>query len=64
MQRSARRPRPLIRWVDPARTWKTAAQGNDPDSNGILGEEDDTHINIRIPKASLKRKQSGMAGTV
>lgn len=27
---------------------------------GILGEEDDTHINIRIPKASLKRKNPGL----
>jgi hypothetical protein len=48
----------------PGENLEDAAQGNDPDSNGILGEEDDTHINIRIPKASLKRKQSGMAGTV
>jgi hypothetical protein len=25
-------------------------------------EEDDTHINIRIPKASLKRRQAGLNG--
>lgn len=30
---------------------------------GILGEEDDTHINIRIPKASLKRKAGGVHGS-
>lgn len=30
------------------------------DEAGILGEEDDTHINIRIPKASLKRKAPGL----
>lgn len=29
-------------------------------AEGILGEEDDTHINIRIPKASLKKKNSGL----
>ena len=28
--------------------------------DGILGEEDDTHINIRIPKASLKKKAGGL----
>lgn len=27
---------------------------------GILGDEDDTHINLRIPKASLKKKASGV----
>lgn len=27
---------------------------------GILGDEDDTHINLRIPKASLKKKASGL----
>lgn len=27
---------------------------------GILGDEDDTHINLRIPKASLKKKQGGV----
>lgn len=48
----------------PSENLEEAAQGGDPEGNGILGEEDDTHINIRIPKASLKRKQSGMAGTV
>lgn len=37
-----------------------AAQGHEPSGDGILGEEDDTHINIRIPKASLKRKQHGL----
>jgi hypothetical protein len=39
-----------------------AAQGHEPSGEGILGEEDDTHINIRIPKASLKRKNPGMQG--
>lgn len=29
-------------------------------AEGILGEEDATHINIRIPKASLKKKQGGV----
>jgi len=38
-----------------------AAEGHvHSDGEGILGEEDDTHINIRIPKASLKRKASGL----
>lgn len=41
-----------------------AAEGKQPDGEGILGEEDDTHINIRIPKASLKKKVAGMAGSV
>lgn len=27
---------------------------------GILGDEDDTHINLRIPKASLKKKNPGL----
>lgn len=31
---------------------------------GILGEDDDTHINLKIPKASIRKKVSGMAGTV
>lgn len=39
---------------------ESAAEGHEPDGEGILGEEDDTHINIRIPKASLKRKASGL----
>lgn len=43
---------------------EAAAAGNEPSGEGILGEEDDTHINIRIPKASLKKKQSGMAGSI
>lgn len=43
---------------------EAAAQGHQPSGEGILGEEDDTHINIRIPKSSLKKKQSGMAGSV
>jgi hypothetical protein len=47
-----------------ANSTEEAAAGNEPSGEGILGEEDDTHINIRIPKASLKRKQSGMAGSV
>lgn len=34
----------------------TSGQGE----SGILGEEDDTHINIRIPKASLKKKAGGL----
>lgn len=36
-----------------------AAEGMDDEPEGILGEEDDTHINVRIPKASLKRKTGG-----
>jgi len=47
-----------------ANSSEEAASGNEPNGEGILGEEDDTHINIRIPKASLKKKQSGMAGTI
>jgi hypothetical protein len=47
-----------------ANSSEEAAAGHEPSGEGILGEEDDTHINIRIPKSSLKRKQSGMAGTV
>lgn len=38
-----------------------AAEGHvHSDGEGILGEEDDTHINIRIPKASLKKKNPGL----
>ena len=37
-----------------------AAEGKEPEGEGILGEEDDTHINIRIPKASLKKKNPGL----
>lgn len=43
-----------------ANSSETAAEGEEPSGDGILGEEDDTHINIRIPKASLKRKNSGL----
>jgi hypothetical protein len=39
---------------------EAAAEGHEPSGEGILGEEDDTHINIRIPKASLKKKNSGL----
>ena len=31
-----------------------------PGGEGIIGEEDDTHINVRIPKASLKKKNPGL----
>lgn len=37
-----------------------ASQSAEPEGQaGVLGEEDDTHINLRIPKASLKRKATG-----
>lgn len=39
---------------------EAAAEGHQPSGEGILGEEDDTHINIRIPKASLKKKNPGL----
>lgn len=40
---------------------ENAASESHPEGDaGILGEEDDTHINIRIPKASLKRKNPGL----
>jgi hypothetical protein len=45
---------------DAANSSELAAEGKEPQGDGILGEEDDTHINIRIPKASLKRKASGV----
>lgn len=48
----------------PGNNTEAAAAGEEPSGDGILGEEDDTHINIRIPKASLKKKQSGMAGSI
>lgn len=48
----------------PGQNLEDAAVGHEPDGEGILGEESDTHINISIPKKSLKRKQSGMAGSI
>lgn len=48
----------------PGQNLEDAAIGHEPDGEGILGEESDTHINISIPKKSLKRKQSGMAGSI
>jgi hypothetical protein len=44
--------------------YKLGIAGNNTE-NAALGEEpsfdeDDTHINIRVPKASFKRKQSGL----
>ena len=49
----------------PDENLESAAAGKDPMGEaGIIGEEDDTHINVRIPKASLKKKQSGMAGSI
>ncbi len=47
----------------PGNNTEAAAAGEEPSGEGILGEEDDTHINIRIPKASLKRKASGIQGS-
>jgi hypothetical protein len=47
-----------------ANSTEEAAQGHEPEGDGILGEEDDTHINVRIPKSSIRRKQAGMAGTI
>ena len=43
-----------------ANSSERAAEGEEPEGEGILGEEDDTHINIRIPKASLKKKSPGV----
>lgn len=44
----------------PGNNTEAAAFGKQPSSDGIIGEEDDTHINVRIPKASLKKKQGGV----
>lgn len=41
----------------PGNNTEAAAAGMEPSA-----EEDDTHINVRIPKASLKRKASGVQG--
>lgn len=43
-------------------TEHAASQSHPMGEEGILGEEDDTHINVRIPKASLKRKAPGVQG--
>lgn len=45
---------------DAVNSSEEAALGHEPQGEGILGEEDDTHINIRIPKASLKKKNPGL----
>lgn len=42
----------------PGNNTEEAALGEDHEPEGILGEEDDTHIHLRVPKASLKRKQT------
>lgn len=39
---------------------EAAAEGHEPSGDGILGEEDDTHINIRVPKASIRKKAGGL----
>jgi hypothetical protein len=39
---------------------EAAAAGHDPSGEGILGEEDDTHINIRVPKSSIRKKAAGL----
>lgn len=41
----------------PGNNTEQASQGEP-----IGAEEDDTHINVRIPKASLKRRQAGLNG--
>jgi hypothetical protein len=41
----------------PGNNTEAAAAGMEPSA-----EEDDTHINVRIPKASLKRKAPGVQG--
>lgn len=41
----------------PGNNTEAAAAGMEPSA-----EEDDTHINVRIPKASLKRKAGGVQG--
>jgi hypothetical protein len=43
----------------PGNNTEASANGDEP-----WAEEDDTHINIKIPKASMKRKTSGMAGSI
>jgi hypothetical protein len=45
----------------PGNNTEAAAQQSEPEGQaGILGDEDDTHINLRIPKASLKKKNPGL----
>ncbi len=46
----------------PGNNTELSAAGADPGSEPIMGEEDDTHINIRVPKASLKKKAAGLQG--
>ncbi len=41
---------------------ESAGQGMD-EKQGYSADEDDTHINVRIPKASLKRKAPGVHGS-
>lgn len=44
-----------------ANATEQAAEGAHPyDEAGILGEEDDTHINVRVPKASIRKKIGGL----
>lgn len=45
----------------PGNSTEEAAEGADHEPEGIIGEEDDTHINVKIPKASLKRKMPGVS---
>jgi hypothetical protein len=45
----------------PGNNTELASQSVEPEGEaGILGDEDDTHINLRIPKASLRKKQGGV----
>jgi hypothetical protein len=45
----------------PGNNTEEASQSAHPEGEaGILGDEDDTHINLRIPKASLKKKNPGL----
>lgn len=45
----------------PGNNTEAASQGQPGEGEeGILGDEDDTHINLRIPKASLKKKNPGL----
>jgi hypothetical protein len=44
----------------PGSSTEQAAIGQPEGTPGILGEEDETHINVRIPKASLRKKASGV----
>jgi hypothetical protein len=47
----------------PGNSTENSAEGSEL-PEGILGEDDDTHINLKIPKSSIRKKVSGMAGSI